>query len=128
MADEKSTILLVEDDTFLVDMYSRKFADYGYAVITASNGKQALEHIKTKKPNIILMDVVMPEMDGFETLKAIKSDASMKDVPVIMLTNLGQKEEVEKALQMGASDYLIKAHFTPTEVANKVKEFIASHS
>jgi CheY-like chemotaxis protein len=126
MADIK-TILLVEDDKFLVDMYSRKFTDSGYAVVTASNGKEALALIKAKKPDLVLMDVVMPELDGLETLKIIKSDATLKDLPVIMLTNLGQKEEVEGALALGAADYLIKAHFTPTEVANKVKEFITSH-
>ena len=121
---QKQNILLVEDDPFLVEMYMNKFEEAGYEIDVASNGNKAIEQIKAKHPVIVLMDVVMPGLDGFEVLKLIKSDETTKSIPVIMLTNLGQKEDVDKAMNLGAADYLVKAHFTPSEVVSKVKQII----
>lgn len=122
--DEKKKILLVEDDRFLSEMYATKLTGSGFDVEVAYDGKEGLAKIKEFRPNLILLDIVLPKMDGFEILQKIKKEESLKNIPVIALTNLGQKEEVEKGLQLGASDYIIKAHFTPTEVVAKVKRLL----
>jgi DNA-binding response OmpR family regulator len=123
-ADKKQNIVLVEDDPFLIDMYMAKFTEAGYEIDVASQGNKAMDMIKEKRPAIVLTDVVMPGLDGFELLKLIKSDAATKDIPVVMLTNLGQQEDIDKAKGLGASDYLVKAHFTPSEVVAKVKAIL----
>jgi DNA-binding response OmpR family regulator len=117
-------ILLVEDDTFLADIYKKKFEMEGFKISISDNGEKALVDIKKKKPDIVLLDVLLPKLDGFAVLEKLKKDAEVKDVPVILLTNLGQKDEVEKGLEMGAVDYLIKAHFKPSEIVDKVKKVL----
>lgn len=124
MPNEKKKILLVEDDRFLSEMYATKLTGSGFEVEVAYDGKEGLAKIKEFMPNLILLDIVLPKMDGFEILQKIKKEESLKSIPVIALTNLGQKEEVEKGLALGASDYIIKAHFTPTEVVAKVKRLL----
>jgi DNA-binding response OmpR family regulator len=123
MANGKK-VLIVDDDPFILDMYVLKFKDDGFNVEVAMDGKKAFEEAQAKQPDIILLDVIMPLMDGFEVLQKIKNDPSLKDTPVIMLTNLGQKEDMEKGMTLGAADYVIKAHFTPSEVVQKVKQVL----
>lgn len=118
-------VLIVDDDPFILDMYVLKFKQDGFDVEIATDGKKVLQQVKDTKPDVVLLDVIMPFADGFEVLKQMKNDPSMKDIQVIMLTNLGQKEDIEKSLALGAADYIIKAHFTPSEVVNKVKDFLA---
>lgn len=118
----KTHVLLIEDDTFLVDIYRTKFEMEGFKVSVAENGEQGLEDVKKKKPDIILLDILLPKLDGFAVLEKIKKDKEISKIPVILLTNLGQRDDVEKGLQLGASDYLIKAHFKPSETVDKVKE------
>ena len=118
------TILIVEDDTFLLSMYVTKMELAGYGIIQATDGKQALQIALEKRPDILLLDILIPEMDGFEVLKALKEDSRGKTIPVILLTNLGQKEDIEKGIAMGANDYLIKAHFTPQEVMQKIEKVL----
>jgi len=124
MPQDQKKILLVEDDKFLSEMYTTKLTDSGFEVEVSSDGQDALTKVKEQKPDLILLDVVLPKMDGFEFLQLLKKDDSTKDILVIILTNLGQKEEVEKGLKLGANDYIIKAHFTPTEVVAKVKKLL----
>lgn len=129
MTDEKTEkkgalVLLVEDDAFLVNMYTTKLGLVGFTVISATDGEKGLEIAKTEKPDVVLLDVLLPGMDGFAVLKKIRSDAATKDLPVILLTNLSKKEEVDKGLALGANDYLIKAHFMPSEVVAKIKRLI----
>ena len=119
------TIVLVEDDTFLANIYKTKFEMEGFKVIVAENGVDGLEEVKKRKPDIVLLDILLPKMDGFAVLKHIKEDESIKHIPVILLTNLGQKDDVEKGLELGAVDYLIKAHFKPSETVDKVKKALA---
>ena len=116
-----SKILIIEDDKFLRGLIAQKLKAEGYEVIEAAEGREGLEKVKKEKPNLVLLDLVLPGIDGFEVLKKIKEDPSTSFLPVIILSNLGQKESVEKGLKMGAVDYLIKAHFTPTEIIEKVK-------
>lgn len=121
MADAKQKVLIVDDDAFLSGIYATKLDLEGFEVATAHDGEEGLKAAEKSTPDIILLDVLMPKLDGFETLKRLKADPVLKDVPVIMLTNLGQKEDVEKGLQEGAEDYLIKAHFVPSEAVEKIR-------
>jgi len=120
-------ILIIEDDPFLSEVYAAKFSQSGFVTEVAADGKKGMEKIKTEKPDLIILDIVLPKMDGFELLKKVKEDSTLKEIPVVLLTNLGQKNEVEKGLSLGADEYIIKAHFTPTAIVAKVKE-ILSHS
>lgn len=120
----KTHVLLVEDDIFLSGIYQKKFEMEGYKISTADNGEKGLADAKKKKPDIILLDVLLPKMDGFTVLKELKADPTTKPIPVILLTNLGQKDDVEKGLEAGAVDYLIKAHFKPSEIVEKVKKVL----
>ncbi len=124
MPEEKIKILLVEDDKFLSEMYTTKLSKSGFEVETAFDGEEGLAKIKEFKPKLVLLDIVLPKKDGFEVLKELKDKGFLNDTKVIALTNLGQKEEVEKGLLLGASDYIIKAHFTPTEVVAKAKKLL----
>lgn len=124
---KKPLILLAEDEKTLAKMYQTKFAMEGFEVLYAADGNEALKILETKTPDIILLDIIMPNLDGFSFLKRIKDQERLTKIPVILLTNLGQENDVKKGLELGAQDYLIKAHFTPQEVADKVKEEIAKH-
>ncbi|PIR74863.1 MAG: response regulator [Candidatus Magasanikbacteria bacterium CG10_big_fil_rev_8_21_14_0_10_47_10] len=124
MAGKKINILLIEDDTFLSNIYKTKFEMEGFHVLTAENGEVGMKEAKKKTPDIILLDILLPKIDGFTLLEQFKSDAVLKSVPVILLTNLGQKDDVEKGLALGAEDYLIKAHFKPSETVEKVRKVL----
>lgn len=124
MIDSKKIILIVEDDKFLRDLISQKLLKEGYEVSTAVNGEEGIKKTKEKKPDLILLDLILPGIDGFEVLRRIKEDPVLAKIPVIVLSNLGQKEDIEKGLQLGAVDYLIKAHFTPSEIIEKIKNFL----
>lgn len=123
MASKKS-ILLVEDDEFLAELYATKLNLEGFEVSLAVDGEKGLRLAKELKPDLILLDIILPKKDGFEVLKLIKADNSLKNIPIILLTNLSQKDEVQKGLDLGANDYLIKAHFMPSEVVKKIKHTI----
>lgn len=124
MENNKVHVLLVEDDVFLAGIYQKKFEMEGYKISVAENGEKGLADAKKKKPDIILLDILLPKMDGFTVLQNLRADAVTKEIPVILLTNLGQKDDVEKGLEAGASDYLIKAHFKPSEIVDKVKKVL----
>lgn len=113
-------ILLVEDDEMLHGMYTQKFKNQGYTVVSAYNGAEGVELSEKEKPDLILLDVIMPKMDGFVALKKIRKNDVTKGIPVILLTNLGQEEDVKKGKELGANDYFIKANHTPQEVVDKV--------
>ena len=116
------SILLVEDDPFLIDIYTTKLKESGFAVEVASDGESALRKIKEKEPPLVILDIVLPQLDGWEILRQIKSDPKLKNIKIIILSNLGQKEEVEKGVSLGATKYLIKAHYTPSQVVEEVKQ------
>jgi DNA-binding response OmpR family regulator len=117
-------ILLIEDDVFLASIYQKKFEMEGFKISVSDNGEKGLADAKKKKPRLILLDILLPKLDGFAVLQKLKADADTKNIPVILLTNLGQKDDVEKGLEAGAVDYLIKAHFKPSEIVDKVKEVL----
>ena len=119
-------ILLVEDDSFLREICSKKLTKEGYSVYEAMDGEQAMDIVGKVKPDVILLDIILPAIDGFQILSNIRNSKNKKisDVPIIMLSNLGQDDDIKKAMDMGASDYLIKAHFTTDEIATKIKKML----
>lgn len=121
MDKDKVHILLVEDDVFLAGIYQKKFELEGFKITVAGDGEKGLADAKKKIPDLVLLDILLPKLDGFAVLDQLKADAATKNVPIILLTNLGQKDDVEKGLKAGAVDYLIKAHFKPSEVVDKVR-------
>lgn len=124
MPKEKIKILLVEDDSFLLGMYATKFELDGFKVIMAEDGEKAVRAALKELPDIILLDIILPKLNGFEVLKQLKAEPATAKIPVILLTNLSQRDEIEQGLKMGAKDYLIKAHFMPSEVVEKIKKIL----
>ena len=122
-ADTKKKILIIDDDTFLLDMYSLKFLESNFDVSTATSSADALAKLVGGfRPDIMLVDVVMPGMDGIQFLAALKEKAITGIKHIVVLSNLGQKEDVERGLANGAEDYIVKANFTPSEVVTKVRK------
>ncbi|MFA5175284.1 MAG: response regulator transcription factor [Patescibacteria group bacterium] len=117
-------ILLVEDDPFLSDIYKKKFEMEGFKVSLARDGEKAVNDANKKSPDLILLDVLLPKLDGFAVLEKLKSDKKTKNIPVVLLTNFGQKEDVEKGMKAGAVEYLIKTHFKPSEIVDKIKKVL----
>lgn len=119
-------VLLVEDDSFLREICGKKLAKEGYTVYEAIDGEEALNGVKDVKPDIILLDIILPAIDGFQILHQIRNykDKAIAETPVIMLSNLGQDDDIKKAMDMGANDYLVKAHFTTEEIATKIKKIL----
>lgn len=118
-------ILIIEDDKFLRELITQKVSGEGYEVVVASDGEEGLRMVKEEKPSLILLDLILPAVDGFEVLRQIKAAEEIKHIPVIILSNLGQKEDIDKGVSLGAKDYMIKAHFTPGEITKKIKEILA---
>ena len=114
-------ILIVEDDKFLRELIAQKLIKEGYNIVEAVDGEKGIKSVKEEKPDLILLDLILPGIDGFEVLAKIKEDPVISQIPVIILSNLGQKDDIERGLKIGAVDYLIKAHFTPGEIVEKVK-------
>jgi DNA-binding response OmpR family regulator len=114
-------ILIIEDDRFLRELIKMKLEKEKYTVIEAVDGEEGERKIKEEKPDLVLLDLILPGIDGFEVLSRIKEDPTLSSIPVIILSNLGQKEEIEKGLKLGAIDFLVKAHFTPGEIIEKIK-------
>jgi DNA-binding response OmpR family regulator len=125
---KKTKILLIEDDVFLSNIYSKKFESEGFEMLIALDGEKGLKLALSKEPDLILLDLLLPGLNGFEVLKALRKDERAKKIPVILLTNLSQKEDIEKGLALKADDYLIKTHFMPSEIVEKIKKFLGKTS
>lgn len=117
-------ILLIEDDPFLVDIYTTKIKELDFSVDVANDGEEGLRKLKEKDFDLLMLDIVLPRLDGWQVLKQISEEEKLKNLKVIILSNLGQKEEVEKGLKLGAVKYLIKAHYTPAEVVEEIKRVL----
>lgn len=119
-------ILIVEDDQFLRDLLKTKLEKEGFLVQTAIDGPEGLEKVTKEKPDIILLDIILPGIDGFEIMKKIRSDTEMNiaSMPIILLSNLGQEADVEKGRALGADDYLIKSNFTIDEIIEKIQKVL----
>ena len=114
-------ILIIEDDKFLRELIARKLSDENFEIEQAIDGEEGMKKIKQLKPDLVLLDLILPGIDGFEVLVKMKEEPNLSSIPVIILSNLGQREDVERGLKLGAVDYLVKAHFTPNEIIKKVK-------
>lgn len=121
---KKKKIMLVEDDLFISDIYQVKLQREGFEVLIAGNGLEALKVLEKTVPDLILLDIVMPYMDGIDVLKKIKSEEKWKKIPVILLSNISEREKIDEAMGIGADDYLLKSHFTPAEVLEKVNSVL----
>lgn len=122
-------IMLVEDDQILVEMYQAKFELEGHEIVVATNGQECLNLLDDYTPDIILLDILMPKLNGFHVLKEIKKRPALRQIPVILLTNLGEAEvdmNQELARALGVNDYLIKSHHTPDEVVAKVMKALGT--
>ena len=122
-----SKVLMADDDAMLLDMYRERLSLAGYAVEATSNGEALLAKLKEFKPDIIMLDIMMPKLDGYATLASIKSDPSTKDIPVIMLTALMRDFNKEKAMEGGADDYLIKSEAMPSDVITKIEQVLVKY-
>ena len=118
-------ILLIEDEKIIINLLRKKLTQEGYDVLTANNGKQGLEMATNKKPDLILLDIIMPGIDGFEVMEELNKDNELKKIPVIIVSNSGQPVELSRAKKLGVKDWLIKTEFDPQEVLEKVKKQFA---
>lgn len=123
---KKKKILIVDDDAFLSKLYFKKFVEEGFEVFTAFDGDKGIEIAKKNYPDLIMLDIQLPGIGGYEVLMELKKNAVTNSIPVIILSNFFQKEDVQKFLKAGVKDYLIKSHFMPDEVVKKAKKILAS--
>lgn len=125
MADKKQKeILVVEDDQFLVKIYQSKFKKEGFTVRVAFDGEEGLREMKKKLPDLIILELILPNLDGFSFLETIKKGPKLAGVPVIILTDLGQKADIERGLELGAVEYFVKADTPLSKIIKKIKEHI----
>ncbi len=117
-------VLVAEDDKFYASIYKRKLVAEGYNVEVAENGKEALEIAQKKIPDLILLDLIMPIMDGFSTLVELKKNAPLSKVKVVVMTNLGQEEDIKKAKDLGADEYLVKSNLSIKELTDKISSYL----
>jgi len=125
----KQKILIIEDDELLLEMYETKFKMVGYKVLKGATGKEGLNVLKKEKPDAILLDILIPEINGFEVLKELRSKNEFRDIPVVLLTNLGETKadcNNELSTTLGVKDYLIKSKHTPDEIVDRVEEILAT--
>lgn len=114
-------VLIIEDDKFLRDLMTQKLANEGFSVKEATDGEEGLKTALEDPPDLILLDLILPRLDGFDVLEKIKKDSRLSSLPVLVLSNLGQKEDVTRAMSLGAEDFLVKSNFTLGEVVEKIK-------
>lgn len=117
-------LVIVEDDKFLRDLIVRKLSKEGFLIREAENGEAGLELLREDPPQLLLLDILLPGMSGYDVLEVIRKDEKLAHIPVVMLSNLGQKEEVERARSLGAKDFLIKAKYTPGEIVVRIKSLL----
>ena len=122
MTEKKKNVLIIEDEKMLSEMYKTKFEMEGFEVTQAFDGKEGLDKARQGKPDIILLDIILPKLDGFLVLKEIKSDAVMKKTPVLLLTNLGQDDDIKKGKELGAEGYFVKSNHSPAEIVEQVRQ------
>lgn len=123
--ENKITVFIVEDDPFVLRVYQRKLQKEGFNIALATNGKEALERIKSEPPNLILLDLVMPIKDGFELISDLKNDPQLKKIPIVVLTNLGQQKDADRVKSLGVEEYLVKSNTSIPGVVAKIKEVLA---
>lgn len=124
MDKDPKKILLVEDDQYIIDVYKTKLEKEGYRVIVVQDGKDFFPILEKENPDLILLDIVLPHVDGWEILKALRKNPKFKEKKVVIISNLSQREEIEKAREFGVIKFLVKAHYTPSEIVEEIKKII----
>lgn len=124
MKSKEAKILLAEDDKYICRAYKDGLERAGFQVLVAFDGVEAMQKVRSEKPDLILLDLIMPIKNGFEMLEELKKDPAFKRIPVIILSNLGQDSDREKGKSLGAVDYLVKSDFSMKEVIRKVREHL----
>lgn len=117
-------ILIVEDDTFIAELYERELSSQNLSSKIAKDGEVAQKMLSEEKPRLVLLDIMLPKASGIDVLKFMKNDNNLKNIPVIVLSNLGQDDIVTQAMELGANSYMIKSNFVPQEVVKEVKNFL----
>ena len=123
--NKKTKVLIIDDDPYISEMYLLKFKEAGFDVETGVDGKEAIEKTTSWVPDVLLLDIVMPVYDGFDVLRRLGETGILSKVKVVLLTNLGQREDIERGMKLGAVEYIVKAHFTPSEVVEKVNQLLS---
>ena len=126
MAEIKAKILFVDDDNFLRKVYQSELGERGYEVILAADGQEGLEKAQISDPDLIILDMIMPQKNGFEVLTELQNNPATKNIPVIILSNLGQQDDIKKGLDLGAVDYLVKDNITLTTIVDKISQYLNS--
>ncbi|MDP9211930.1 MAG: response regulator [bacterium] len=124
MADKKK-IVLIEDDSVLAEMYLQKFQREGYDIFHALDGDEGIALIRQHEPDLVLLDIMMPKKSGIQVLEELKQDEETKDVKVVLLSNVGDQDYIDRGMALGAADYLLKSNFTPSEVVGKAAALLA---
>lgn len=122
---QNKKILIVEDDQFLANLASGKLESEGFNIELAMDGESAMQKVAETKPDLIILDILLPGINGFDVLQKLKKNPEHKNIPVILLTNLGKAEDIEQGRRLGAADYLIKSQYTLDEIVNRVKKVFA---
>lgn len=117
-------ILIIEDDKFLRDLLFKKLTKENFSVVIAVDGEEGIKKVQEENADLVLLDLILPRINGFEVLKKAKESPATSEIPVIVISNLGQEEDVKRAIELGAKDYLIKAHFTLDEIVEKIKKYL----
>jgi CheY-like chemotaxis protein len=120
---DKIKVLLIEDEPDVLELYRLKLTLDDYNVVTAMNGPEGLDKAESEKPELIFLDIKMPGMDGFEVIKKLRTNPVTKEIPVVILSNFDEESMVEKGLSLGANEYLIKSHFSPASLSEKLQEY-----
>jgi len=124
MPKRKVKILVIEDEHFLLNFYGSKLGQLGYQAIKASGGDEGIRLAKLKSPDLILLDILMPDIDGYEVLRRVKADKKTKNIPVLILSNLSQRVEVKKGLELGAVEFIVKADVIPDDIVVKIEKYL----
>jgi len=122
--NKNKKILLIEDEATLQKALNEVLVGEGYQVLLATDGQKGLELVQEEKPDLILLDIILPKMDGFEVLKKVKKDDAISQIPIIILTNLSDVNDIQKALDLGATTYLVKADFHLEDVLKKIEKVL----
>jgi len=117
------SVLLIEDDPFLIDIYTTKLKEVGFSVEVASDGESGWNKLLEKKFDLLILDIVLPYVDGWEILRRIK-EKQIENLKIVVLSNIGEKVDIEKGIRMGVEKYLIKAHYTPSEVVKEIEKIL----
>lgn len=120
-----ATILIIEDDYFIRELYERQLNKRGYTVVSAADGAEGLVKAAEVTPNLILLDIMLPKLNGLDLLGTLKAKPETQNIPVVLLTNLGQESVIKEGFKLGAKGYLIKSAYTPEQIINEVESFLS---